>query len=246
MKKFSDLFDWEEDDFLEAFGVSIFDPKDVVRQKVTALAKEWDLDVKEAIECVEREIGDLHEIQWRESDYFDFSLPGEQKYITEVTLMVDDIKSGETWTVSLESDDGSFASIATFTSGSTQKHILSSPVSAFRFRYKIEYATTQTQSSPSKVKGILFRALSGEMVPYWQLTIDGTETRNVENRIVRPKDVYDDLKTLRADKTPVTFIDRYESDSRSDATTYTVRVQGVTIIKEEPKESQIQVVLVGV
>jgi len=71
MKKFSDLFDWEEDDFLEAFGVSIFDPKDVVRQKVTALAKEWDLDVKEAIECVEREIGDLHEIQWRESDYFD-------------------------------------------------------------------------------------------------------------------------------------------------------------------------------
>lgn len=180
-----------------------------------------------------------------QSNYFDFSIPGEQKYVTEVTLMVDNIKSGETWTVSLEADDGSFVSVATFTTGATQKKVFSTPKAGYRFRYKLGYATTGAQATPSKVKGIMFRALSGEMVPFWQLTVDGTEARNVENEIVRPTDVFDNLKALRDNKTPVAFIDNYESDDRSDSASYTVRVHSVTISKEEPKESIVSVVLVG-
>ena len=34
-----------------------------------------------------------------ESNYFDFSIPGEKKWVTEVTLMTDGIVSGETWTI---------------------------------------------------------------------------------------------------------------------------------------------------
>jgi uncharacterized protein YeeX (DUF496 family) len=96
------------------------------------------------------------------------------------------------------------------------------------------------------VKGVLFHAVSGDMAPYWQLMIDGSEARNVENQIVRPADVFDNMKTLRDNKTPVTFIDNYESYDRSDTATYTVRVQGVEINKQEPKESVIAVILVGV
>ena len=181
-----------------------------------------------------------------QSSYFDFALPGEEKYITEVTLMLTTLTSGETWTVELECDDGSWTTVGSVTSGGTQTINLSTPKSGYRFRYKVSYSKTSATIVPSKLKGIIFRAMSGRMVPFWQMMIDGTEAFNVENGVVRPDDVFDHLKSLRTDKSSFTFIDGYESIDRSDSTSYTVRLDGLSIVKEEPKEAVIEVLLVGV
>ena len=69
---------------------------------------------------------------------------------------------------------------------------------------------------------------------------------HVENEIVRPDDVFTNLKALRDSKEVITFTDNYESDDRSDTDSVSVRVQSVTISKEDPKESKAAVTLVGV
>lgn len=192
--------------------------------------------------------GGVHAI---ESSHFDFSLPGEEKYITEITVMLDDIQEDETWRIYLTPDEedtvwSSASLVATITSGGTQKITLPTPVGGYRFRYKVSQSNVSlTGIAPSRMQGIIFSAISGEMVPYWQLMIDGSEARNVENEIVRPEDVFDNLLTLRDNLEQVTFIDNYESDDRSDSTSHDVRVHSVTITKEEPKESVAQVTLVG-
>jgi len=168
-----------------------------------------------------------------ESNYFDFNIPAEQKTITHVTLMTDGVGAGETWTISLETDDGAFASVATATSttANTAKQRLSAVKTGFRFRYKIVWAGSDI-ATPSKVKGIVFHALQGEMVVQWALSIDGTEFMNVENLRVRPDDVLTYLESIAGTATVVSFVDEY----RTTSSTHNVKVESVTIERTAPQE----------
>jgi len=168
-----------------------------------------------------------------ESNYFDFNVPAEAKTITHVTLMTDGVGAGETWTVQLETDDSAFATVATATSSTdnTAKQRLSTVKTGFRFRYKLIWAGSDI-SNPSKVKGIVFHALQGEMVTQWALSIDGTEFLNVENQKVRPDDVLTYLETIAGTATVVTFVDEYRTTSSS----HNVKVESVTIERTAPQE----------
>ena len=168
-----------------------------------------------------------------ESNYFDFNIPAESKTITHVTLMTDGVGAGETWTISLETDDSAFASVATATSttANTAKQRLSTVKTGFRFRYKLVW-TGSDIASPSKVKGIVFHALQGEMVTQWVLSVDGTEFLNVENQVVRPDDVLTYLETIAGTATVVAFVDEYRTASSS----HNVKVESVTVERSAPQE----------
>ncbi len=84
------------------------------------------------------------------------------------------------------------------------------------------------------------------MVPYWKLVIDGSQILNFQNKVQRPQDVFDYFKTLRGNQNVVTFTDQYEGYERAQTTAYQVKVQGVSIKKGDPKDSIVEVVLVGV
>ncbi len=181
-----------------------------------------------------------------ESNYFNFSLPGETKTIVEVTLMTDGIQADETWNVYLSADDEAETLAASWTiaDANTSTKALATPKVGVRFSYRIEYVTTENQNFPSKVKGVILRAISGRMVPYWKLLIDGSVINNFQNEMQRPQDVFDFFKVLRDNSSVVTFVDQYEGYDRAETTSYSVKVQGVSIKKAGPKDSQVEVVLV--
>ena len=160
------------------------------------------------------------------SNYFDFNIPAEKKTITHVTVMTDGPTANETWTVQLSADDGAFATAATVTSAkdNTEKQRIT-PVSGFRFQYKITYATSAATASPSRLKGIVFHALEGEMVAKWRLTIDGKEFRNVENLVVRPDTVLSNFEAVGGTDTVVSFVDEMKTSS----STHNVKVESVTV-----------------
>ena len=168
-----------------------------------------------------------------ESNYFDFNVPAEKKTITHVTLMTDGVGAGETWTISLETDDSAFASLATHTSANTntEKQRLSTVKTGFRFRYKLVWAGSDI-ATPSKVKGIVFHALQGEMVTQWALNLDGTEFTNVENQMVRPDDVLTYLETIMGTDTVIAYVDEY----RTTSSTHNVKVESAVIERSAPQE----------
>ena len=181
-----------------------------------------------------------------ESNYVGFSLPGETKSVLEVELLTDGIKANETWQLFLTPDDGAEGSAASWTSADPNASLKTiTPVVGTRFTYRLNYANSANITSPSKVKGIVMRGLSGRMVPYWKLIIDGTQGSNVLGKVMRAKDIFDHFLALRLKEETITFIDRYESFDRSDITTYVVRVASVLIQKDDPNESRIEIVLVG-
>ncbi len=185
---------------------------------------------------LEIDTGTANDSQTREieSNYFDFNIPAEQKTITHVTFMTDGPTANETWTIQLSTDDSAFATVATHTASqsNTQKQRLSTVKTGFRFRYKIQYATSATTASPSRVKGIVFHCLQGEMVTTWFLRIDGTEFTNVENLKVRPDDVLSYLETIAGTATVVAYVDEYKTSSSS----HNVKVESVDINRSSPQE----------
>lgn len=180
-----------------------------------------------------------------DSNYFDGNIPAEVKTVYAVTLMTDGMKSGETWTVSLSTDDGAFGSVATFTSAdaNTTRKAFSSTKQGYRFRYRLAYTATSDISAPSHVKGIVFHMLQGEFVTQWTLLLDGREAQNVEGQVVRPADIQSNLETLGAEDDSFTYVDEYQGDD--NASTHTVKLQGLQISKRTPNEIDVaRVVLV--
>jgi len=170
-----------------------------------------------------------------ESNYFDFNIPAEAKTITHVTLMTDGVAATENWAIQIAVDDGGFNTIANHTSSQTnsEKQRLSAVKTGFRFQYKLIWtAASADVANPSKIKGIVFHALQGEMVTQWSLNIDGTEFMNVENQMVRPTDVLTYLETIAGTATVVTFVDEF----RETSSTHNVKVESVVIERSAPQE----------
>ena len=177
-----------------------------------------------------------------ESNYFAFNIPAEQKTVTHVTLMTDGVNANETWTIQLSTDDGAFSTVATHTDANTntEKQRIT-PATGYRFRYKLLYATTAAQSAPSRVKGIVFHALQGELVAQWRIVIDGKEFRNIENQVVHPDTVLSNMETVAVDETVQTFVDEFKTTS----STHNVKVQSVSVNRSGSAEiDSIEVVLV--
>ena len=174
---------------------------------------------------------DTHSI---ESNYLDGNLPAESKSLVGVTLMTDGIKTNETWTVSIETDDGSFASVAAFTTvgAKTSYKALVTAKTGYRFRYKIAWTATADVTAPSRVKGIVLHMVQGQMVTAWQLTIDGSEVQGIENDTVRPEVALGTLETLAGKQTLVTYVDEF----RVTSSTHDVRVDSVQVVRSAPQE----------
>ena len=181
-----------------------------------------------------------------ESNYFNFSLPGEEKTIVEATLMTDGIQPFETWKLYLGTDNGNETLEATWDSADPNTSPKEVTKQGVRFDYRIEYDASDIVLDPSKMKGLVLRAISGRMVPYWKLLIDGSYSRNFFNKPMRPQETFDFFVNLRDNAGVVTFVDQFEGDDRTEWTSYRVKIQAVSIKKGEPKESQIELVLVGI
>ena len=179
-----------------------------------------------------------------ESNYFNFSLPGEAKTIVEATLMTDGIQPFESWRLYLGTDNGNESLVATWSTGDPNTSTKAVIKEGVRFDYRIEYDASQSVFSPSKLKGIVLRAISGRMVPYWKLLIDGSEISNFQNNVQRPQDVFDFFKALRDNSDVVNFVDQYEGHDRAQTESYSVKVQAVSIKKGNPKDSTVEVILV--
>ena len=176
-----------------------------------------------------------------ESNYIDGNLPSELKSLVGITLMTDGIETGETWTVTIEADDGTFASAAAFTTvgAKTTYKALVTPITGYRFRYKLAWTATGDIASPSRVKGIVLHMVQGEMEIAWQLTLDLNEVRSVENTVLRPEDAVSNLETLMEKQTLTTYVD----EMRITSSSHDVRVDSVQISKDATTEGEAVVVL---
>lgn len=182
-----------------------------------------------------------------ESNYFDFNLPAEPKTITHATLMTDGLGATEEYIVTVEVDDaGSWSTVATWDDedSNTQRKTLVTPLTGHRFRYKIEYNLTSGTSlaNPTRIKGIQFYAIQGELVTKWLLKMDASEFLNVENAPVDPDTIIDAMETLSRNETVVSFVDEY----RSSPVTSDVKVESVSVDRESPSEGTVTVVLTEV
>jgi hypothetical protein len=185
---------------------------------------------------------DTGETRYLESNYFEFNLPNETKSIVDVTLMTDGIQANETWTLKVKADDAaSFTTVASWTStdANTTRKNLATPLSGHRYVYRLEYSTTGAIAAPSRVKGLVFRAVSGEFVRVWQLLLDVTDSSHGGQRR-RPDSLFTGLQTLGATQAPVAFVDNYAQSQLSTS----VRVQAANLIKSSPNEGVARVVLI--
>jgi hypothetical protein len=178
-----------------------------------------------------------------ESNYFDFGLPAEEKTLLEVDIFTEPATADQRFTLQLSADDGAFATVATHSNASYSRAQLSSPVTGRRFRYKVIYETKT--AALVGLRGLQWGAASGVMVPVWSLAVNGREVLNVENQVMDPEDVFDNLEALAAGYAPVTLVDNFRSQRVDDSTTHSVLVYEVNIIKNDPNESIISVELVG-
>ena len=180
-----------------------------------------------------------------ESNYFDFNIPAERKEITHVTVRTDDtLSANETWTVAVSTDDAAFVDVATVTSADagTVKKRLSATQYGYRFRYRVTWSSSGTETPPSRLKGIFFHALEGELVPTWNLVMDGKEFRNVEGGVMRPEAARAWLLTLMDTEQVVTFVDGFSNAAASPS--YNVKVEACRIEGDTPNEFKATVVLV--
>ena len=185
------------------------------------------------------------------SNWFDFDIPLEQKSIHEVFYDMSDLRTNSTITIQISADGGAFATVATLTGGTsanTARIAVSSPVTGYKFQYKLIFSTdTDTSSAePSRLYSLGFGAFGGEMVDIIQFVINGEESVNMENDVQIPSDVYDNMATLRATGTEVIVIHSYKSDQADDTVTNTYRVMSVTGRKDSPYDGMYEVQLIEV
>jgi len=183
-----------------------------------------------------------------ESNWIDFGLPMEQKSITELYYDSAYIRTGSTVQIQILADSGSFTTVATLTGGtsSNTSRITITSIKGYKFRYKLIFSddSDTTSLDPGRILSIGFTALAGEMVEVMQFTIDGNESMNINNAIQVPKDVYNNIATLRANDSDFTVKHYYQSDDGADSVSRTMRVASITGSKAWPGEGKYDVVLI--
>ena len=201
------------------------------------------------VQIPRKDEGGNGETRQLDSNYIDFSMPAEKKTITHVTLMTDGISAGETWTLYVETDDGSFTSVATWTSAdanTTVKHLGGGNYeTGYRFRYRLAWTATGDISSPSRVKGIFLRAIQGEFQKSHTYLLDMNSIMSVENEVVRPWDGYNQLDDLMITETPVEVINYFwgveQENTGIASVTKQMRVDTVAIVKDDSDEFVAQI-----
>lgn len=180
-----------------------------------------------------------------ESNYIDFGLPFENKTLMAVDLFTESLNANQQFTIQIEVDDGAWATIATHSNAYYSSTDLSSgSYTGRRFRYRIIYESKTAVIAG--LRAIQLSAAQGLMVPTYELVLDGSEIRNVENKVVDPEKVADNLEVSAVKEIPVTFIDNFRSQRVSDTATETVTITGVEFLKGDPNEAlAIRVTLVG-
>ncbi len=176
-----------------------------------------------------------------ESNYFDFGLPLETKYITDVETFIEDGgDSNAQWAVYLSVDDGAWTKIHTHPGANTYAQTTGMSHGGRRFRYRLVY---ETKSATLKLgfRGIKFKAVAGEQVETITLLIDGTEFENMDNKPLRAEDVYRSWRSLGQSASPVSFTHRFEELDPTASETLTVRIDSVQIVKGYPEESMVRV-----
>lgn len=180
-----------------------------------------------------------------ESAYFHFGLPFEQKTIHSVDIDTELVPASQQWTVFLEADDsGSWTQVATHTGAARATYDLSSPITGYRFRYKIAFEAKTASVTPSEFRGIKFEATSGEITDAWVLELDGTESLNLENQVIDPEDIYDSLITLADSLDEFTF--KYYKPNTDTEVSATARIAQVEIEQDSENEFYARAVLVGI
>lgn len=177
-----------------------------------------------------------------ESGFFDFGLPFEQKRLTGIRIIGEDMTSYDTFTVSVSVDGAAYVSVLVYTSAdgfqdSTDYTAMvagSNPAAGYRFRYKVVYTSSATSGQPTKrpkVAGLMFEAAVGELRKAWRIVVDGTAITNIENQPARAEVVFDNLETIAATNIPQTFIHNLgEYDGPAETTRY-VKLMNVEIRK---------------
>lgn len=188
--------------------------------------------------------GDDTDFYSLESSWFDFGLPFEDKTITAIDIDTERLQTTEQWTIFLRKDDDSgWTQVAAHTDEDSASYELASPMTGQRFRYKLAYESKSAGGqSPGGFRGIKVSAMSGDVTKAWIVEIDATEFLNLENEVIDPEDVYDDLLTL-AEKLDVVTFKRYKPNSDTEVT-YDVRVARVDFEEDSEGEFYARVVLV--
>lgn len=186
--------------------------------------------------------GDGHVV---ESNWFDFNIPSEQKTITHVTLITDGVGANETVSVYVQNqEEGGWVLQGAWTdadNNTAKKRVTTAnQQTGYRFKYWLQWEiSTGTATPPTRIKGVMFHAIEGEMVTQWRLTIDGKQFRNVEGQVVRPETVRTALETYAAEQAVITYSDEF----RPTATTHNVKVEAVQIEGDTPDDFTATVVL---
>lgn len=186
---------------------------------------------------------DTADTHYLESNWFDFNIPSERKTVTHITLITEGIGVNETVTVAVFNETGSSWSVVfDENDDDIQKTRLGNPRATlgYRFKYRITWdISSGTATPPTKIKGVMFHAIEGEMVTQWRLVIDGKEFRNVEGQVVRSETVRSALEAYAAEQAVVSFVD----ENRETSSTHNVKVDAVQIESETPEEFTATVVL---
>ena len=185
------------------------------------------------------------------SNWFDFELPMEEKTIAEVFYDSEHIRTDSTVTIAISADGGAFTTVATLTGGTsddTLRVAVSTPITGYKFQYKLTFSTDTVTSSaePGRVYSVGFAAFGGEMVDVLQFTIDGNESMNLENLVQVPVDVYDLMATLRDTKEEIVVSHTMNAYEGNDPQSGTYRVTSVTGRKAKPSLGMYEIQLVEV
>ena len=185
------------------------------------------------------------------SNWFDFDLPMEEKTIYEVFYDSEYIRTNSTVLIQVSADGGAFATVATITGGTsadTVRAAVTTPITGYKFQYKLVFSTDTVTSSaePGRIYSVGFAAFGGEMVDVLQFTIDGRESMNLDNDVQIPSDVYDLMATLRDTKEEIVVAHTYNEYEGDDPKSGTYRVTSVTGRKASPKDGLYEVQLVEV
>lgn len=188
--------------------------------------------------------GDDEDHYTLESNFFDGNVPMEEKVITRVAIFRDKDDGGSEWTVQISADDAAFVDVLEDSGTSVFAEADVSGITGYQFRYKVIYQTKDTERSA--LRAILVEMTTGDMVTEWDLILDGSQLRNMENKIQNPKTFADNMVLLGDNNDIITLIDNYQEHSRSESTGATgtsVKVMAVEVMKDTPGESAVRVLL---
>jgi len=181
------------------------------------------------------------------SNYIDFNRPFEDKILTAIRVQSELLTANQEYTIQISIDDGTFTTRAQHTGAVTFSETdvasAASPLTGKRFRYRIIYQSTD--ATIQGLQGIELVANGGEMVPWYEFTLDAGEIRSVENVPQDPETVYDNLETSAAKEVPVAVIDNFRSQRTEDTSTVNMKIAELQIVKDADSEGIITIRLMG-